>query len=62
MRSPASSPKRLAWGTGSGATSVVDTPRIAKDAAASQPMNPAPMTTAESAFAAALSQRLCVGQ
>ncbi len=39
----------LSCGTRSGATRVTGMPRMAREAAASQPMNPAPITTAESA-------------
>ena len=52
MRSPASTPRRASWGSRSGATRVTATPRIASEAAASHPMKPAPMTTAESACSA----------
>lgn len=39
-------PSRSAWGTLSGVTMVVVIPRRASEAAASQPMNPEPMTRA----------------
>jgi hypothetical protein len=53
-RSPTSTPNRRCSGTGSAATMVVGTPRPARQAAASQPISPAPITTAESAVRAAI--------
>ncbi len=44
MRSPTSSPSRVACGDGSSLTSVTSRPRMASDAAASQPMKPEPIT------------------
>ena len=52
-RSAASVPSRSICGSGSGATKVTATSRSASDAAASQPMNPEPITTADVAVSAA---------
>ena len=56
-RLPASTPSRFCCGNSSGATSVVVSPRPARDAATSHPMNPAPTTTADVAPAAASRSR-----
>jgi len=45
-RSPTSSPSRVDWGAGSSLTRVTAEPIVAREAAASQPMNPEPTTTA----------------
>jgi len=45
-RSPTSSPNRRCSGTGSAATIAVGTPRLARQAAASQPISPLPKTLA----------------
>ena len=52
MRWPASAPSRASCGIASSLISVTFRPRIASEAAASQPMKPEPMTIADSAPAA----------
>ena len=55
--SPICSPSTEASGVGCGSTSTTSTPRLRRLAATSQPMNPAPTTTARRAVAGVLAQR-----